>query len=293
LDTQGRTNQHVTLADGRNLGYAEYGDPIGKPIFYFHGAPGCRLEWPIFGDESWTQVHHTRFIAVDRPGIGLSDFQPNRQFSDWPNDVLQLADALGIDRFAVWGYSGGGPYAAVCALKLTNRLTEVAIVSGVGPFSEMPEVYDLIPQSSRLYWTSARKSAVLSRLFLRLMKFMTARSAERVGEGMAQSMPDADKVYIPQVQQTLVDAILEALRPGTRGAQYDAWLYQRPWDFRLEDIQMDMHLWHGEADQNIPVVMGRHVAEKIPYCYSRFYEGEGHISLIKKYRDEIIEVLTR
>jgi pimeloyl-ACP methyl ester carboxylesterase len=291
LDTKEKINRQITLADGRKLGYAEYGDSTDKLVFYFHGAPGCRVEWPIFGDESWAQTHHTRFIAVDRPGIGLSDFQPNRKFSDWPNDVLQLADALEIDRFAVWGYSGGGPYAAVCALKLVHRLTGVAIVSGVGPFSEMPEVYELIPQGSRTYWTSARKSAFLSRLFLRFMKFTAARSAERVGEGMAQSMPDADKAYLPQVQQILVDTILESLRSGTRGAQYDAWLYQQPWDFRLEDIEMDVHLWHGEVDKNVPVAMGRHVAKKIPHCRAKFIEDEGHISLIKKYRDEIITSL--
>jgi pimeloyl-ACP methyl ester carboxylesterase len=291
MDTKDGSNRQITLTDGRTLGYNGYGDPTGKPIFYFHGAPGCRIDWSIFGDQTWAQAHHARFIAVDRPGMGLSDFQPNRKFSDWPNDVAQLADVLEIDRFAVWGYSGGGPYAAVCAQKLANRLTGAAIVSGVGPFSEMPEVYDLIPQGSRTYWTSAQKNAFLSRLFLRFTKLMAARSVDRVGEGMAQSMPDADKAYISQVQQNLADTMLESFRSGTRGAQYDAWLYQQPWDFRLEDIQMDVHLWHGEADQNVPIVMGRHVAEKIPHCHSKFYEGEGHISLIKKYRDEIIEAL--
>jgi len=89
----------------------------------------------------------------------------------------------------------------------------------------------------------------------------------------------------------VVDTLLEALRSGTRGAQYDAWLYQQPWDFQMEDIEMDVYLWHGEADKSIPVVMGRHVAEKTPHCHSKFYEGEGHISLIKKHRDEIVSML--
>jgi pimeloyl-ACP methyl ester carboxylesterase len=286
-----RISQQITLADGRKLGYAEYGDPSGKPIFYFHGAPGSRVDWLLFGDEAWAQQHRARFIAVDRPGIGLSDFQPDRRFSDWPNDVRQLADALGIDRFAVLGVSGGGPYVAVCAAKLADRLTAAAIVSGVGPFSETPEVYELIRPGSRTYWTLARKSPFRSRLFLRFMKFMASRSAERVGEAFGQSMPDADKACIPQIQQIMVDALLEALRPGPRGAQYEAWLYQQPWDFRLEGITMDVHLWHGEADTMIPVIMGRYVAEKIPNCHSTFYEGEGHISLSRKYRDEIVSVL--
>jgi pimeloyl-ACP methyl ester carboxylesterase len=285
------TGQQITLADGRKLGYAEYGDPAGAPIFYFHGAPGSRVDWPLFGDEAWAQGHRARFIAVDRPGIGLSDYQPGRTFSDWPNDVRQLADALGIDRFAVWGYSGGGPYAAVCALHLSERLTGAAIVSGIGPFAEMPEVYGLIPQGSRTYWTLARRSGFLSRAFLRFMQFTASRSPERVGEGMGRSMPDADKAYISEVQQVLVDTLLEALGPGPRGAQYDAWLVQQPWDFSLGDIEMDVHLWHGEADLSAPVMMGRYVADGIPHCHSTFYESEGHISLIRKYRDEIVRTL--
>ena len=83
----------------------------------------------------------------------------------------------------------------------------------------------------------------LSRLFLRFMKFTADRSPERVGEGMSRSMPDADKAYIPQVQQILADTLVEAVRSGPRGAQYDAWLYQQPWDFLLQDIERPVFLW--------------------------------------------------
>jgi pimeloyl-ACP methyl ester carboxylesterase len=144
-----KTDQQITLAAGRMLGYSEYGDPDGKPVFYFHGAPGSRIEWPLYDDAAWAEQYQARFYAVDRPDIGMSDFQPGRKLGDWSDDILQLANKLGLDRFAVWGYSGGGPYAAVCPLKIPSRLTKVVIVSCVGPFYELPEVYDLIPQGSR------------------------------------------------------------------------------------------------------------------------------------------------
>jgi len=104
------TDKTVRLPDGRSLGYAVCGDPEGRPIFQFHGWPGSRLQ-ARFLDEEATKAG-IRVIGLDRPGIGLSDFQPGRQILDWPNDVVALADAMKIDRFAVLGISGGGPYVA-------------------------------------------------------------------------------------------------------------------------------------------------------------------------------------
>ena len=66
-------------------------------------------------------------------GSGLSTRRPGRAIADWPDDVRELADALGIERFAVIGISGGGPYAAACAWGLPGRITRAGIISGVAP----------------------------------------------------------------------------------------------------------------------------------------------------------------
>ena len=89
----------------------------------------------------------------------------------------------------------------------------------------------------------------------------------------------------------MADTLIEALRPGPRGAQYDAWLVQQPWDFTMGGIERNVHLWHGEADLSAPLIVGRYVADRIPHCHSAFHEGERHISLIRKYRDEIVRTL--
>jgi pimeloyl-ACP methyl ester carboxylesterase len=107
------TNNVFRLRDGRALGYAEYGDPGGTPVFFFHGSPGSRLQ--RHPDASIASELGTRIITIDRPGYGLSDFQPERTLLDWPADVAQLADALHIERFAAIGLSGGGPYLLACA----------------------------------------------------------------------------------------------------------------------------------------------------------------------------------
>ena len=114
----------LRLSDGRALGYAQYGDPEGRPLFFSHGTPGSRTLAQLF--DAGARRDGVRLIAPERPGFGRSDFLPDRTFADWPDDVSELADALGFDRFAVAGSSGGGPYAAACAWKLPERLTGTA-----------------------------------------------------------------------------------------------------------------------------------------------------------------------
>lgn len=131
MSSAGTDSRTLRLRDGRLLGYAEYGDPGGPALFYFHGFPGSRLEARL-GDAVAAR-NGVRLIALDRPGFGLSHFKPGRTISEWPDDVVELADALGIDRFAVMGVSGGGPYVAACALKIPHRLIGAAMVSSTAP----------------------------------------------------------------------------------------------------------------------------------------------------------------
>jgi len=110
--------QSIALGDGRRLGFAEYGDLDGLPVFHFHGSAGSRLDRP--GRAETLQEAGVRFISVERPGHGLSDFLPKRRLVDWPADVSQLADWLRLDNFYVEGHSAGGPYALACARYLPD-----------------------------------------------------------------------------------------------------------------------------------------------------------------------------
>ena len=159
--TNTRSHQQVTLQDGRMLGYAEYGAPEGMPAFYFHGFPGSRLDYQLVDTGEAAAEANARIVAPDRPGYGLSDFRRGRKILDWPNDVTELADALGIDRFAVLGISGGGPYAAACVLTIPRRLTVTAIVCGMGP-SDAPGMKDGVSR------TIPGQPSILRRLVLML-----------------------------------------------------------------------------------------------------------------------------
>jgi pimeloyl-ACP methyl ester carboxylesterase len=124
----------LRLRDGRRLAYREYGASEGVPVFFFHGWPGSRLDFAP--NEGAARDAGARVIAVDRPGIGESDPQPGRQVLDWPRDVSELADSLGVERFAVLGFSFGGPYARACAYVLADRVTRAGLVSCLGPIDD-------------------------------------------------------------------------------------------------------------------------------------------------------------
>src|SRR5690606_28847831 len=122
---------HLILRDGRALHFMEFGRPDGVPAFGFHGTPGSRFMFRL-ADPAASRLG-LRLIAPERPGFGLSSFQKRRKLSDWASDMRELADALGIDRFAVAGVSGGGPYAAACAALMPERVLAAALVSPMGP----------------------------------------------------------------------------------------------------------------------------------------------------------------
>ncbi len=162
-ESRSELDQQIRLPDGRFLGFDQYGRADGRPLFYIHGSPSSRLEFRIFGSDALVQSLNARLIAVDRPGIGLSSFQPNRRLLDFPNDLLALADYLKIEKFSVFAYSLGGPYGLACALAIPERLEKVGIISGAALFTEAELNKDIniarriFPQERRTYPCS-RKS---------------------------------------------------------------------------------------------------------------------------------------
>ncbi len=287
--TNNRTDQQIKLGDGRNLAYSEYGAPDGRPVFYFHGHPGSRRDWPAFDQKDAAGALNARVIAIDRPGYGLSDFKPDRSILDWPDDVAELADALGLDRFAVLGISGGGPYAAACAFKIAARLTAAAIVCGMGP-AEAPGGED-----GTAWKFAAGRGAFMRTLTLKLMALGLSKKPEMFVSKMGDTLHGPDKDLLlanPGLAESITHlSFAEAFRGGIAGVHHEAGLFAGPWGFRLQDITQDIHLWHGEEDENVPVSVGHHVADAIPNCHATFVQGEGHLSLPYHRMREFLEVL--
>lgn len=134
----------VSLPDGRSLGYLIVGE--GKPVFYFHGLPGSRLD--VFLQKGFSSKH-LQMIGVDRPGFGLSTFAPNRRVSDFAADISFLANHLRIDKFALLGISGGAHYVITCAALLTERVTRAVVISG----ASLPIDTSEMSRMNRLFFT--------------------------------------------------------------------------------------------------------------------------------------------
>lgn len=287
-DLPSTTGKRIRLHDGRSLGYAEYGDPAGKPVVFFQGTPSSRLfHHP---DESIAVSLGARIITMDRPGFGFSDFQPSRTLLDWPDDVVELADVLEIDRFAVAGISGGGPYVAACAFKIPHRLTKAAIISGVGPV-DTPGAIQGMPRIRCLGVTVARHAPWLLRPLIWLVS-NPRRNPERYFEQINAQVPESDRAILtrPPIRAMLIENWAEATRAGIRGFAWEAMIFARPWGFRLEDIPMEVHLWHGEEDAGTPLPVARYVASAIPNCHATFLPGEGHFLFFDHWK-EILAIL--
>jgi pimeloyl-ACP methyl ester carboxylesterase len=274
------------------LGYHACGDPQGQTILYFHGFPGSRLEVKLV--EPVAGRMGIRIIGMDRPGYGLSDYQSGRQLVDWPRDVIQFADGLGIERFAVVGASGGGPYAAACAAMISHRLTGVGILCGLGPM-DAPNALAGMQGMNRMGLALARRSPWLAGAifslsclgFRHLPGRVVGLIASRVGE------PDSTTLRQTELGPILMDSFREAVRNGPSGPLRDLLLYTRPWGFDLRAIPRKVLLWQGLQDRLVPPSMGHFLKKEIPDCEARFYPDEGHFSLIFNRREDILAALTR
>lgn len=276
----------IQLKDGRKLGFAEYGDPKGKPLFFFHGWPVSRLSGAVADDAG--KKLGIRIISPDRAGYGLSEFQENRQLLDWPDDVLELANNLKIKKFSVVGVSGGGPYAAACAFKIPERLTKTGIIVGLGP-TWIPHALKGISLNAKIAWGSYRKSAVFRKLGA-ITQLVLARYFSVLNRFLFGAKADKKLYSDPEVKREVKYSFKEAFRNGIKGPEYDLYLYTHEWRFNLKDIRTPVYLWYGEEDKNVSLNMGKYYNSQIKGSKLKVYPDEGHL-ISRTHIEEILKTL--
>ena len=276
----------MTLPDGRVLAYAQVGALDGPPVLYFHGAPTSRLDLAYYDDA--LVARGVRAIAPDRPGYGGSTPHPGRGLDDWPADVLALADHLGLARFAVLGYSSGGPYAVVCGSRLAGRVTAAAVVAGV----------------SDMGWAAAWDGfAEPEATLMRLGDEAAVKAAcdDRYGADGSRYFDDGAAELAPADVETMADEALaaagvrtvgEAFRQGTIGYAQDIVAQARPWPFDPASITVPTTVVHGGADTVVPVAHGRHTADVIPAASFVVHPDHGHLSIATELPDILASLAT-
>ncbi|RXK48320.1 alpha/beta fold hydrolase [Halorientalis pallida] len=275
----------VTLRDGRELGYATVGDPDGDPLLLFHGFPNSRVFAAAF--DAVGREQGVRVIAPERPGVGVSDPDPDRTLTDWPADVADLSDALDLDGFPVLGISAGGPYAAATAALLDQRVERAGIVCGLGPMAA-------VGLRDRLWYYSARFLSPATKLGLWLGGRQALDDRDAFLESMADSAAPADgPVWTGELGKVVHASMVESRRHhGLDPLVTETALFGRPWGFDLGAISVPTWLWYGKEDTVVPPAMGLFLADAIPTAESHFYPDLGHLSTVAETEREVFETLS-
>lgn len=274
------------------LGYAEYGDPEGYPVFYFHGGQESRLS-SMFMDSTAKKLH-IRIISPDRPGIGISTFQPNRHFLDWGFDVLQLADSLEIHSYSIFGLPGGAPHVLATILSDSSRIVRASIVSGATPYNYKGKLKGMWFPVKIIHWVAAQQNDKWLRKFIQKDAESLADKPEKRLRQFQKRLPKPDRRLMtnrPEYGWEFIEGSKESYRQGIDGVVQEWKLYVSDWDMDLSKIHYPINLWYGTEDNMAPIYRGMYYDRELPNSTLNIVDNEGHFSLIRNHLEEILNEL--
>lgn len=277
----------LRLPDGRRLGFAQYGDPDGQPIILLHGTPGSRLMFSVA--ESPARRLGLRLICPDRPGIGLSSPHPDRTLASFADDLAALRGQLGLPRTALFGVSGGAPYAVVAAARHPAAVSLLALVSPMGPVADLAGVVPIHPGHRGFFlwfgqtrWLAPGASAIAVRFFLSDPQAFHRRFAKMLGP------PDEATLMRPEIARHVERDVRECVRQGVDGAMQDFALYGRSWNCDFSAVRAPVLFWQGTADKIVPPAVSFALAARLPTVSVHRIVGAGHFWIY----DNVEPVLT-
>jgi len=278
----------VPTPDGRLLTAAVFGPHDGHPVLWLHGTPGSRLlSVPDLGLLSRAGV---RLVTYDRPGYGASTRRPGRSVGDVVGDVRTLADALALQRFAVAGWSGGGPHALAVAALMGDRVTRCAALSSVAPLDApgLDWFAGMSPGNVEEFDAALSGEATLEPM-LAPVATAVADDVYAFIAALRADLPDVDRAALdePAIDTLLATALAEALRPGAAGWVDDDLAFCRAWGFDVATTRVPVGIWHGTEDTLVPVAHAGWLTQAIPGSQGHLAMGTGHIGVL----DELPDVL--
>jgi len=276
-----RASGSVTLHDGRLLAYAEWGDPVGRPVVMFHGNPATRLQCP---DADGSTAAGVRLITVDRPGFGGSTPRPGRTLLSWVDDYAEFRALIGLPPCPVMGWSAGGPYALACAYALPGVVTSVGVAGSVGPIDEVPDAYgdEMLRRATLVRTDRAAAEAATTE---RWAAFVADPVSAYDGWFFNSPTPDGpdQRLYArPDVREAMDEWARDAARQGTAGVVSDSMVFLQPWGFSVADIACDAAVWVGDqapADR----LESDYLAATIPGATYVIYPGDGHLLTLPRW----------
>ncbi len=236
-------------------------------------------------------------LLIDRPGIGLSDFQHNRTIVDWSSDISELSEELNLKKFGVLSFSAGAPYALACGLKIPEKLNKIVIVSALGGVDfKQP---GLINYHKAIFRIAGSLPLIYRFLFwwCRVRHIRGKNAAQKYYQLNLKilSTKDQEVLQNSDILDAIVEYQCEAYRKGCKGLTLEAKLLGKPWGMNLNAISSDVriYLWHGIEDLIAPVTASKEIERMLPKSIANYKEDEGNISLFVNHYDEILEELQK
>jgi len=279
--------ERVTLPDGRTMSLQAWGPVDGPLLIHFHGVPGSRLE--LLPAQEALAASEVRVVAPDRPGIGHSSPAPGRGLVDCAADAVALADHLGAERFAVCGFSAGGPYALAVAAAYPDRVTAVLLMSSAGDPST-PDLDQGVVASERLLGRLAQRKPAVARLLWRGTRTLLRYRPSLVTGSLLSTAPADAAWFDPGKSRLVAETLLESLRQGTDAMVEDYGRCYDLWDFDPRVVRAPVTAWHGEVDQLVPMRLAEHLRAELADATLIRLPGTGHIGTLRVLADVLAAV---
>jgi len=267
----------VRLPDGRDLAYDEYGSNTGFPVFYFHDSGSSRLEGAFFHKSSLQQ--NIRVIAVDRPGIGCSDYRHKASAAEFAADVSYLASQLGIVRFGLMSIGSGGVFALTMAYLYPDQVSIHMCFAGI-PHN----VFSDRPTANANYFDTCLRGILppAIRLSIRLRYNLLQENPERYWQRLYQLSGYADRKTLanPRIRKILESGQQESFRQGSTGVAQDTATGFRKLTFQLDQVKVPVLIWQGTADNLSSRSECEFMASRLPTGSYHRVTNQGHFFFV-------------
>jgi pimeloyl-ACP methyl ester carboxylesterase len=273
------TELDVTLRDGRTLHVYDLGDPDGNVVVLHHGTPGSGLQYAP--DVELARERGLRLVAYDRAGYGGSTPNPGRSVVDVVADIGDTVNALGIERYAALGGSGGCPHSFACGARSECCLAAAAIAC---PTPYPPDGLDWLAgmgeQNVEEFSLAIEGEDAVVPFIERDATEFGAATPEQIKEVLAGLLPPVDAAVLTGERSVYAKEMFDhAIVNGIAGWRDDDLAFVKPWGFELSEIRVPALLWQGVQDRMVPVAHGRWLAERIPGVEAHISEEDGHLSI--------------
>ncbi len=282
----------VAVGEGRRIGFAEFGSATGRAVFWLHGTPGARRQIPTEA-RAFAAENDIRILGLDRPGVGSSTPYRYDCVADFSTDLSTLADALGIDQFAVIGLSGGGPYALAVAHAFPERVVVAGILGGVAP-TVGPEAIgggamEIGVAAAPLVRVAGGPIGKVVSSVLSVARPIAEPAISLYGRLSPQG--DRELLSRPEFRAMFLDDLLHGGSRRMDAPFADILVFTRDWGFRVGDVKVPVRWWHGDCDHIIPYAHGEHMVSLLPDAKMFTMHGESHLGALGMSVDIITELM--